>query len=256
MVGPLLGISRKAERNLERAFPHINKSECDKIILAMWDNLGRIIAEYPHIKYLARERVALNESHILDDIFKFKKPVIFIGGHIGNWEVNCAALLLKYNQKVDLTYRALNNPYADKLIENARTLNGHLKAYPKSRSSGKFLIDAMKQGRYLGILIDQKYNEGVAVPFFSIPAMTNPVSIQLCQKYDGMLVPVRNVRTRGANFTLKIHKPLDLFKDGEARPLEDVIQDAHTLLEEWIREEPAQWLWLHRRWDSEGLKSS
>ena len=116
------------------------------------------------------------------------------------------------------------------------------------------MMAALKQGRVLGMLIDQKYNEGLAVPFFGQPAMTNPVFVQMAQRYNGFLIPARAERLGGAHFRLTLHPPLALADQaGHPRTAEDVLAEAHRLLEEWIRERPEQWLWIHKRWDSKNL---
>lgn len=111
------------------------------------------------------------------------------------------------------------------------------------------MMETIKQGGILGILIDQKYNQGLNVPFFGHPAMTNPFFVQLAQKYGAPLVPIRGIRLENGGFCLKIYPPVPTLEDnGTPRPIENVIQQAHTLLAGWIREKPEQWLWLHRRW--------
>ena len=121
----------------------------------------------------------------------------------------------------------------------------------KSRTAGKALIQSIKNKRHIGVLLDQKYREGIAVPFFGMKAMTNPVFIQLCQKYDCPLVPVRNIRRGPARFEIILYEPIALFTDdGAPRAPEDVLLEINALLESWITEHPGQWLWLHRRWNS------
>lgn len=250
-LGPLLAASRKAARNLENALPELNADERKKVIADMWENLGRVMAEYPHLDKIARERVTLKNAWIFEEVIKARGGAIFISAHLGNWEVLCPVSLLLYNQPLHLTYRAPNNPYVDAMLMKARTLGGQIKAMAKSRSGGKEILRALQKGEYLGILIDQKYNEGIAADFFGRQAMTNPVFAELAAKYECPLVPVQCKRLSGARFELTIYEPLDI-KAGT----EDIIAQAHRLLESWIREAPGQWLWLHRRWDSERLKSN
>ena len=250
-IGPRLAASRKAMRNLESAIPGLSAAEKSAIITEMWDNLGRIIAEYPHLETIGRTRTTIERRDVLDKAFAEGGGNVFWGGHIGNWEIVCAALLTQYNAPMDISYRAPNNPWSDKILSRARSLGGKLRSFPKSRSGGKELLIAAKEGRNIGILVDQKYNEGLAVPFFDRPAMTNPVYVQLGQKYGCRLIPMRNIRTKGANFTLRFYEPLEAAN----RPIEDVIRESHEIMEGWIREHPGQWLWLHRRWDSESLKN-
>ncbi|PCK00233.1 MAG: lipid A biosynthesis acyltransferase [Zetaproteobacteria bacterium] len=249
-IGPKLATSRKARRHIQCALPETTKREQDNIIKGMWDNLGRVIAEYPHLERISKHHTNIVDLANLDQYINDKTlPIIFIGGHLANWEINGAATLTQLNHPIDLTYRAPNNPWTAKMLTKARTLNGRIKAYPKSRESGRLIIKALKEAHSIGILIDQKYNEGVEVDFFKMPTMTNPIFVQLCQRYKCPLIPVRNERISGCNFKLTAYPPLTLFKDdGTPRPVDDVIKDAHILLEQWIKERPEQWIWLHHRW--------
>ena len=255
-IGSRLAASRKARRHLRKAMPGFEPERQRQIIMEMWDNLGRVIAEYPHLEYIGRHRTTIAGEDFLNEIYESETGAVFCGGHLGNWEVNATALLMQHGKEIDMTYRGPNNPWSDRLLMSARSLRGKLRTYPKSREGGREILEAIKQHRYIGILIDQKYNEGVAVDFFGMEAMTNPIFVQLCQKYKCPLIPIRNIRTKGANFILEAHESLPLFDGDKPLPVEDVIQSAHLLLEDWIAKHPGQWLWLHRRWDSESLKSN
>ncbi|MGH1455223.1 MAG: lysophospholipid acyltransferase family protein [Alphaproteobacteria bacterium] len=248
-IGPKLAASRKAKKNITRALPDKTETEKNKIIKDMWENLGRIIAEYPHLETLSLKNTQITYKGDTKLLTQSKTPMIFFGGHIGNWEVNCAATLTQMNRPATLTYRAPNNPFVAKLLDKTRTLNGRLTAYPKSRESGRHLIKTLKNAKSIGILIDQKYAEGLNIPFFGYDAMTNPIFVQLCQKFKCPLIPIRNERLSGCNFRLTIYPPINVMNDDDTtRPIEDVIKESHKLLEEWITERPEQWLWLHRRW--------
>ncbi len=248
-IGPRLATSRKARKNIIKALPQLGTKEQDGIIAGMWENLGRVIAEYPHLKKISKEHTIIENKGRLEALLNKKQPIVFFGAHIANWEVNSTALLTQYNKPIALTYRAPNNPWTANLLDKARTLNGRLPAFPKSRESGKDILKTLKNGDALGILIDQKYNEGIEVEFFSLPAMTNPIFVHLCQKFKCPLVPVKNERISGCKFKITPYPPLILFdEDNKPRPVEDVIKDAHSLLEAWIKERPEQWIWIHRRW--------
>lgn len=244
-IGPKMGASGKAMRNLQRALPNAAN---DATIKAMWQHLGRIIAEYPHLESLSRETEVVGMEH-LKAALDSENGTIFFGAHLGNWELNAAVVLTQCGVAPDLTYRAPNNPYVDKMLMDARSVGGQISGHSKSAAGGKGLMKSLKSGHCAGILIDQKYNEGLSIPFFGIEAMTNPVFVQLAQKYKCALVPIRNERLEGTNFRLNVYEPIEIFDSNDApRPIEDVIKDAHALLESWITERPEQWLWLHRRW--------
>lgn len=251
-IGPHMGASKRAERHMQMALPHLKEQDRRDAVRGMWDNLGRVIAEYPHLKTLARDCVEICGADVLEKAIADDKGAIFVGAHIGNWELYGASVFAQFGEAAHLTYRAPNNPYVERLLHNARTLNGAIGAYPKSRDSGRKLMQALKDGEYLGFLLDQKYNEGVEVPFFGHAAMTNPVAIQLAQKYDCPVIPARCERLDGAQFRITFFPALALKdEEGEYLPVETVLQALHILYEDWITECPDQWLWLHKRWKKE-----
>lgn len=248
-AGPRLAASRKARRNLEKALPGMAPEKAEAVITGMWDNLGRIIAEYPHLKTLGRDYTTIEGADILADAIKAGKGAVCFGAHVGNWEIPSVAGLFQGGPRFDISYRAPNNPYIDRLLVRARSFGGRIKAYAKSRSGGMRMMEAIKNGEALGILIDQKYSQGLAIAFFGREAMTNPFFVQLAQKYKCPLIPFRNIRLDGARFKILFYEPLRLFEeDGTPRPAPEVIAEAHAILEGWITEKPEQWLWLHRRW--------
>lgn len=248
-IGPKLAASRKARANIQLAFPDADRDTQNRIIAGMWDNLGRVIAEYPHLERISHDYTAIEGREILEHITQNNLPAVIFGAHISNWEVSGIAGVTRLNFPIELTYREPNNPWTAKLLHKSRTLDGCIKAHPKSRESGRQILQTLKEGRALGILIDQKYNEGIEVAFFDAPAMTNPIFVRVCQKYRCPLVPMRTIREQNCRFTVKFYPPLALFDEHEnPLPVEDVIKQAHDILEGWIREKPEQWLWLHRRW--------
>lgn len=246
-IGPRLAASRKALRNIEQALPDLTPEQHKQAIREMWDNLGRVMAEYPHLRTIGRERVTLEVDGQVKQLFTDGKPCLFISGHLANWEIAAPIILEHFGKTMDLTYRAPNNPWVDKLLMNARIKSGAANAHSKSREGGRNLMHAMRDGHYIGILIDQKYNEGVAVPFFGRPAMTNPVFVQLGKKFDYPLIPAQIERTGGARFKVTLHKPV-LVDDIDT---ETIIAGVHKDMENWIRKNPGQWLWLHKRWESQ-----
>ena len=256
-IGPKMGVTRHALKNLTIAMPDLNQDERLNITRDMWENLGRIIAEYPHLENIGKNRTEIHGKNVMDNLEKASGPAMFFSGHLSNWEICGPTTLTQLDKYIDTTYRAPNNPWADTLLGKARTLNHKLNAYPKSKNGGRQIMTALKQNRYVGILIDQKYNEGISIPFFGQPAMTNPVFVKLCQKFKCPLIPVQGQRLNGANFSLTFHEPIELFtKDGSPIPVEEVMINANHILEGWIKDNPSQWLWLHKRWDYQSIKDT
>ena len=246
-IGPRLGIHRLAQKNLQAALPGKTPEDYDAILKGMWDHLGRMVAEFPDLEFLIHDLEIAGVEH-LQNAYAKQSQVILFSGHIGNWEI-MAPTLLRQRIPVDLVYRAPNNPYVARLLDKYRSLNGRLKLLPKSRSGTRQMVESIRTGRSIGILIDQKYNEGIETLFFGRPAMTSPAFVLMGQKYGCPVVPFRVERIEGIRFRLSFYPPLVLVNEsGADRPAADVIDDAHTLLESWIAERPDQWLWIHHRW--------
>jgi KDO2-lipid IV(A) lauroyltransferase len=254
-VGMRLSASRKALEHLRQSLPGRGDSEYRAIIRGMWDNLGRVMAEYPHLKQIGRERVEIVNSTLVENLVRDKKPAIFFTGHLANWEAFVAAAQVKLGLTMDVIYRAPNNPWVDKLLNRVRSQSGDIVTIPKSKTGMRMMLESLRAGRYLGMLVDQKYNEGVPVTFFGRPAMTSPAYVQLAQKFECPLIPGRIERLDGAHFRVTAFEPMKLYDDsGKPRPVTEVLEESHRLLETWITERPEQWLWLHRRWRSGALE--
>lgn len=245
----LIGASRKADKHLRYALPELTPPQRRTIIKGMWNNLGRVVAEYPHLEQIARERTTVINPQNIETLKDNPTGAVFIGLHQGNWEIWAAMALLKFGVQVDITYRAPNNPVIDDLVGKYRSLGGRITAHPKSSSSGRKIMSLLKNKGNVAILIDQKYNPGLDIPFFGHNARTNPIAFQLAQKYDCPLIACQCIRTKGANFEMIFHPPAPTKDEsGENLELEDVIKNTHIMVEDWIRQNPAQWIWLHKRW--------
>lgn len=245
----MVGASRKADKHLRYAMPDLTPPQRRTIVQGMWNNLGRVFAEYPHLEQIARERTNVINPQNIATLKDNPTGAVFIGLHQGNWEIWAAMALLKFDVQVDITYRAPNNPIVDNLVSECRSLGGRITGHPKTASSGRKIMSLLKNKGNIAILIDQKYNPGLDIPFFGYNARTNPIAFQLAQKYDCPLIACQCIRTKGANFEMIFHPPIPTKdEDGEPFALEELIKDTHIMVEDWIRQNPGQWIWLHKRW--------
>ena len=249
--GRFLPISRYAVNNLRNAFPEKSTAEIGIILVDMWGNLGRVVGEYPHLGsmrlYGRGNRVEVIHAEHFDRLRDDGKPGIFFSAHIGNWEL----LSLESTRRglpLARIYRAPNNPLVDRLIRRTRRkIAGEL--LPKGGRGARRAIATMQRGGHLAMLVDQKMNNGIAVPFFGRPAMTAPALAQLALRFDCPVVPARVVRLNGAHFQLIVYPPLEVAKTGDREhDTLTLMTQVNTMIEGWIRERPEQWLWLHNRW--------
>lgn len=251
ILGPHLSVSSRAVRNLTDAFPEKSKAEIAAIVRAMWDNLGRVAAEYPHLSeinvYDPGGRVEVTGAEYVDLLRDDGDAGIFFSGHIANWEIVSLGATQR-DLPLDRVYREANNRLVEWLYQHGRAaVEGAL--IPKGAAGARVLLRSLKDKRHLAMLVDQKMNDGIPVPFFGRDAMTAPALAELALRYDCPVVPARVVRLKGARFQLKIFPPLELIRTGDHKA--DVaanMAQVNALLEQWIRETPEQWLWLHNRW--------
>ncbi len=247
-IGIRLGATRKARRNLARAMPDLSAAEQTDVLVGMWDNLGRVMGEYPHLSAFDATRVTVEGDEVLRSLAQSGQSALIISGHLANWEI-LPVTAAKRGLSLQLVYRHANNPYVDRLLSRARTPAGGRLAR-KGLEGARSVHAALKQGRMVGMLVDQKHNQGKAVPFFGRPAMTAPAVAVLALHHHVPIVMVHIQRRPGACFHLTIHPPLPMPSPTcphDAAVL-DILTRINATLESWIRQNPAQWLWLHRRW--------
>lgn len=250
-VGPLLSVSRRARRNLQRAMPEIDEAGARRIVSAMWDNLGRVAAEYAHLdKYRVYDpggRIEMIGAENIRAQGEAGQRAIFFSGHFGNWEVATLAVT-QAGLGVAEIYRAANNPIVDAIINHARSAVGS-ELVPKGTIAARRALAAIQEGRHLAMLVDQKMNDGIPVPFFGRNAMTAPALARLALRYDCAVVPVRVDRLPRARFRITAEQPLDYRHTGNAQAdTLALMTQVNQVLERWIRERPDHWFWLHRRW--------
>jgi KDO2-lipid IV(A) lauroyltransferase len=250
-VGPRLGGSKRAVINLRRAMPELSDSDIRRVVRGMWDNLGRVVAEYPHLGrfrvYEKGGRVEHVGTELVDPILAAGRPILFVSAHFGNWEVATLAATQR-GLKVAQIYRAANNPHVDALVTEFRSIVGS-ELIPKGMVAARRSMEALKDGRHLALLVDQKMNDGIAVPFFGRDAMTAPAVAQLAMRYNAAIIPARVERLEGAHFRLTVFPEVEHPRSGDRQAdLRAILARVNGVIESWIRERPEQWFWLHRRW--------
>jgi Kdo2-lipid IVA lauroyltransferase/acyltransferase len=249
-IGPSLGISKRARLNLGRAFPGMSDVEIERIIAGMWDNLGRVAAEYPHLRKIRvfdpSGRVETLGFEHMDRAVATGRRMIIFSGHIANWEIGMLAAV-QYGISVAQIYRAANNPLVDRMIARFRGEAGEL--IPKGTIAARRAISVLRRGAHLTMLADQKMNDGIPVPFFGRPAMTTSALAAMALRFDCDVLPARVERLRGARFRLTVFPPLALPRSGDHHAdVAALMTRVNQTLEGWVRDRPEQWFWLHRRW--------
>jgi len=249
-LGPRLGITGRARQNIRRAMPELDDAAVERIVVGMWDNLGRVIAEYPHLdKFRVYEpggRIDIINPEYVRDQGRDGKGTLFISAHYGNWEIVTMSATHAGLDIVEI-YRPANNPLVDRLITHARSVIGS-ELVPKGIAARR-VVAALRSGRHIAMLVDQKTIDGVAVPFFGRPAQTAPALARMALHFKCPVVPVRIIRTNGAHFLIIAEPPIPYQQTGDAEAdTVALLTQVNQVYERWIRDRPEQWLWLHNRW--------
>ena len=255
-LGGLLGRSFKyvmpkkqkvALYNLQKCFPEKSKAEHKEIVRKMWIHFGRMAGEMPHANKMLK-RIKVYGSEYMEQLKNDGKGGFLASGHIGNWEF-AGPLTTLSGMPLHLVYRAANNPWIERFIFQNRNLGG-VQLIPKGAAGAKKMIELLKSGEHIGILCDQKLREGIDVPFFGYLAKTAPAVATLALKFNLPILPARVVRDKGANYSCYYYKPLVLSNSVDKNAdIYEIMCQINKILEDWIRERPEQWLWIHHRWD-------
>lgn len=246
-VGPRLRKSQVARQNLRLVFSEMDEDRIDDMVVAVWDNLGRTVGEFPHLQRIAAERLEIVGGEHVAALGDDGLPGILIGAHFGGWELS-GSLAERLGVPVHVVYRAANNPWIERLFRRARGVSagGFI---PKGAQGARKAVAVLRAGGHLGMLVDQKMNDGIAVPFMGRDAMTAPAVAHLALKFRCPVVPGRIERLPGARFRAIIEPPIALPDTGDRhRDVRELMASINAVVERWVRERPDQWLWLHRRW--------
>jgi len=240
-----------ARANLRKSYPDKSAHEIEAIVREVCENLGRVVAEYPHLDKLTIEpggRIELSGTENIDAAKRSGRGVMFISGHFANWETmpvtaECLGL------EGAIVYRPPNNPFVDRYISRMRASGGPKEQISKGAQGTRRIFTLLRRGKCILMLVDQKTWEGVPVPFFGRDAMTTPAPASLALKLGAILLPASAERLDGARFKVKIHPPVEYAPTGD--PQHDVLAltaKMTAVIENMVRERPSQWLWTHHRW--------
>lgn len=252
-IGSRLPVSRRAMDHLAIAFPEMPEAERRRIVAGMWENLGRMVAEYPHLGAIADPasgRMEVVGAERLAAVRETGRPFIVISAHMANFELMPISAY-KHGHNLTVVSRPVNNPFIQRILLFFRQRpTGDWGKIPKGVSGARQAVKLLLQGLNLGVLVDQRVSQGVPLPLFGRPARTNLGIARLALDHDVEVFPAHLERLGGARFRLTVEEPV-------ARPaLEDkqeaakaMMTEVNKILERWIRQRPEDWLWLHRRWD-------
>ena len=252
-IGPLFRAKKIIRENIKIALGEINEKKEYEIINGMWSNIGRTFAEYVFLKDFKFNKtnfdhMKINGINHLDKIKKNNEAVIFYSAHFANFEL-MAMELDKFGIKCAAIYRPLNNIFLNPLMEYLRIKYICANQIPKGRMGMREIIDKVKDGYSIALMVDQRVSEGPRAPFFNKLAHTTTIPAQLALKYDCKLVPISLERKEGPVFEMTIHEPykIERTENGD-EDTKNITLKINRTIEKMILNNPKQWIWSHNRW--------
>jgi Kdo2-lipid IVA lauroyltransferase/acyltransferase len=256
-IGPWLPEHRIGRANLQAAFPDWPPAEVERVLAGVWDNLGRLGAEFIHLDHLFNAEpggTTLNRIEFSPEtaerfvrLREAGKPALIFAAHLGNWELP-ALMAAAFGLKTVVLFRPPNIPAVSRFVLDVRvTRMGRL--IPTALDAPLRLAEAVEQGAHVGMLVDQYYTRGVDVTFFGRRTKANPLIARLARHVDSPIHGARVIRLPGDRFCVELTEAIDIPRDatGEVE-VAATMQRITSIIEGWVREHPEQWLWLHRRW--------
>ena len=256
-IGPMLREQKIGRANLTAAFPEKSPEEIEAILAGVWDNLGRIGAEFAHLDRIwdydpehpqqSRIEFDVRSGELFDQLRDDGKPALIFASHLGNWELPAVAAVA-HGLDATILYRRPNSASANRIIENVRAVKmGTL--IPAGRDAPFRLAEALQNGQHVAMLVDQYLTNGVEVTFFGRKTKANPMLARLLRQVECPIHGVRIIRLPGHRFRGELSEEVKPVRDADGKiDVQGTMQAVTAVVEGWIREYPDQWLWLHRRW--------
>ena len=254
-IGRTLGMKlikdRSIDRNLTVAFPKLSSVERDRLTAGIGDNIGRVIAEMPHLG--AFRRGEKDTRIVIEGLENLPAsgPSIFVGGHLSNWEVGVVALC-RHLGCLNTLYSPIGVPTIDKQLQSFRAATGAT-YLERNGASLRTIFDGMEGGRSVAMLVDQRVATGPTVNFFGRPALASSLPARLAQRFNAPIIPVDGSRVSPRHFLIRLHTPIH----PNGFPPDDLLSEHMTqammsAVEHFIRRSPEVWFCNKARWRESG----
>ena len=247
LFGPIFRSKKLIENNLEQS-GIVDKKNYNKIISKIYGNYGRILAENPFLKAFRNNKlnkfIEIDGLENLNKIKREKRRAVFISGHFNNFEL-MALQIEKAGINLCAIYRPLNNVFLNKTMEEIRENFICKNQIKKGRSGTRQIIENIKKGNSVALMIDQRVREGIKINFFGKPASTTTIPAQLIKKYKCDLVPIYIERRKNNYFKMFVSEPI---KIGNNKSIKEITEHLNKILEKMILKNVDQWIWTHDRW--------
>ena len=248
IIGPFFRSKKIILSNIKKAFPANDSKHSDTLTKIMWNNYGRVFAEYMFMKDFRsgklQQNIEIEGQNILEEIKNTNNQVVFISGHFSNFEL-MAMYLEKSGIKLSAIYRPLNNIFLNRIMEKIRKKYICKNQIKKGIGGLKKIITLKKKNFSTALMIDQRVSEGILSNFFNEKALTTTIPAQLVRRFNIAVVPVYIERVKGINFKIIINKPIKFSKKIST---DEITEELNKIIEKMIIKKPGLWIWSHNRW--------
>jgi KDO2-lipid IV(A) lauroyltransferase len=261
LIAPYDRRHQRALENRAIAFPEKSPKQRQAIALAMWENLGRVMAETMQIDRIIAEPDRLELTEATSKVFaRYRSKMgsaIGVTLHMGNWELAAWPLTLAGN-KPAAVYRRVNNPYVDRYLRELRRdlypggllgkgrINGSAE---EGQKTARQIMDFVRQGGRLGLVCDLHDRTGLPVPFFGKPARSVMIPALIARRVGARIWIGRCVRLGNqSRFKIEFHELKVPRTVNAADDVKSITAAMQAQFEVWVREMPEQWMWSNRRW--------
>lgn len=256
-LGPWLAEHKVGRANLAAAFPEKSPAEIEKILDGVWDNLGRVGAEYPNLDRLGLDQILESSERVeiapnsLERFVQLRddgKPALLFAAHLANWELP-AVVAAAFGLPTSILYRRPNIADIADALQSIRAVNMGTLISARGVDAAFKVAAALERGDHVGILVDQHFSRGVDVTFFGRRCKANPLLARMARRFECPIHGARVVRLPDNRFRLELTDEIAPARDANgAIDVVGTMQIVTSVVEQWVREHPEQWLWLHRRW--------
>ncbi len=250
-VYKMLPKTQIAKKNLRLVFPEKSEKEINLIVKNMWNNLGRTIAEYCHLKEFInnnQKRIKIKGVENLQQIINMNKGGIIISAHFGNWEM-AVPIAENFGIKMNSVYRKPNNKLLKPLFNLRVKSLKYCKMIEKNKDTTNTILKVLSNKEYIGMLIDQKITNGIKINFLGQDTVMSTSNSLFAIKTEAPILMTMLRRVKGANFEATIYPPImpDKSNNKDDEQLK-ILCYSTQVIEKWIKKYPEQWLWIHDRW--------
>jgi KDO2-lipid IV(A) lauroyltransferase len=240
------------ERQIGAAFPGLDEADVRRIARAAYEHLGRASIEAAILPRLGRDAVlglfeGVDQWPVVEQALAKRRGLIFVTGHLGNWELGGAYLAAR-GVPLDAIARRMKNPLFDRYLTETRSQIGMVVVH--DADAVRRTPRSLRENRAVAFLSDQGVL-GLAstfVPFFGRPAKTPRGPAVFALRLQVPVVFGAAVRQPSGKYRL-VFEPIEVHDTGDRDADVDAIVARYTAaLERWVRRYPEQYFWHHRRW--------